>query len=550
MKNPSSGVPTTTPRQTKTDFLSQYHDTIEEDDFPDFETLKVGQNEDQHTLKGADQRTFKGAKGAGLFTSPMDSMSTSSPKLRALGGTTRGIFNINKSNGTGDSSSSRHITKKSLSEYSEGDTDITSQMNEDDFEDLDNIFGAEESGIYDKMSLHLHSKQLELQQEATLEELELRRKYDMRRKFATQDTTLKLTNLNLTLLDQLEDFEHDDFTTGFDNDFERVILSKKSLPNLAYKLKNDSQPQSFNQALRKNKSIAAIGYNHDNKVLRKLDRIPLFYHKPEKQERPERAIPERAERAIPERRHESRNAPDSKRNSILSKYSEASHVNRKPNHRKSMGFVSNDYSQSTQSLSMKFNPTALRWEGNEVDLLRFEHKPSLITLKEYPKKDNRNPNMIYDNEKMCWINLDDVEATVFGDIPDLEVSKAIPQREFKQREFKLQGEAKLKQAEFKPPPVPQLKPPASVRASMKNMREHDLRGISHSTQRTVSSGNGVRNSTNERDRVGDEFVVGGKMMERFKKEEEKILKKTGNWFVGEEGVSKDYYWEIRRMVME
>ena len=58
--------------------------------------------------------------------------------------------------------------------------------------------------------------------------------------------------------------------------------------------------------------------------------------------------------------------------------------------------------------------------------------------------------------------------------------------------------------------------------------------------------------------AGEEFALSTKLMAKFEKEEQKIRKKTHHWFGANESYhlhgrghfDADYYWEIRKMVMD
>ncbi|ODV76842.1 uncharacterized protein CANTADRAFT_57254 [Suhomyces tanzawaensis NRRL Y-17324] len=585
-------------KMNKNDLLLKFQDHIGDDDdifgtnegglnfdddfntlkINDLETLKVPQHSNnkstlnfEHVFEQFDQALERIGNMPDLGMSPIDSISTSSPKLSLLTPSNR--LGLGQSGSKSRAHSTSHglsqITRKTLSEYSEGDdTDVTSQMNEDDFEDLDNIFGAEESGIYEKINQKLVAKKLKLQNEAELEDMELQKRY--KKQFQNPhakdiNATIKikdfnhpqmgsktLTNQNLSLLDQLEndktinyeytrdDFE--DFTEGFDNNFEKklslesrrmpsrsniyqpsTMRSKVSMPNL-----NKSAPTT----IKKYKSSMDIvnaynmkgpGFNYNNNVIRKLDRIPSFYN-PKKEADAETL---------------------KKKQLLLSKYAEnhqranksnrESYKNDKSKHKIGLVKYLNNNSVvhnptiPTNTKSMRYDPANKRWEGNEADLLRFEnmHKPSLITLNDV--KDNegkdKNPNMVYDNENLRWVNLNDDSESIFNDIPDLE--------DFRET-------------------------PGSNRPALQSPMTR--RGLSQFTQRTVSSNTHTSGSDSVDDDLAGEFKISMKLIDRFMKEEDKITKKTHHWFpVNDEydftnntrnGFNPDYYWEIRKMVID
>lgn len=614
--------------EEKSDFLRRYQEVnnpSEDNDIfgtiegginfdDDFRTLRIGDFEPTTIQQGIaldeeidDFEQQLGIQGITNLASPMDSVSTSSPKLSLL---TSNRFAEN---------SRKRVTRKTLSEYSEGDdTDVTSQINEDDFDDLDNIFGAEESGIYDKINQKLKAKQKKLEHDAELEEVELKNKYNKQQSQQPHDITLKIkdfnqflssndiehtnnhnTLANLSYLDQIEnktinyEYTRDDFESfedGFDKNFESKLQEKGTIRG-GMKCKSSMPNMKRNQAssIKKHKSTMDIhlnrrnhnlmedenedefdpGFNYNNKVIRKLDRIPSFYNS--------------------NTRTNLANDTSRKKQQLLNKYSEQT---RKENqHRKKilhnseeaslrMGTVkylnTNSVIQNpnipTKTKNMTYNAASKRWEGNDVDLLRFEnmHRPSLITLRDLQDplnargtinttlgritqkvetsehashdKDNRNPNMVYDNENLRWINLNDETDSVFNEIPDL-VDPSNPRND----DYQLSSPPSFMppRATFAgiPPSHPKLQSPINHR------------GLSQFTQRTVSSNTNSSSNSNDHN-LSDEFNLSLKMMEKFYKEQEKIHKKTMHWFTANETynsnqtMNRDYYWEIRKMVID
>lgn len=594
--------------EEKSDFLKRYQEgnnpTEDNDIFgtiegginfdDDFRTLRIGDLEPTTIRQGMalddeidDFEEKLGIQGIPNLASPMDSISTSSPKLSLL---TNNRFAENNR---------KRVTRKTLSEYSEGeDTDVTSQINEDDFDDLDNIFGAEESDIYDKMNQKLVAKQRKLEHDAEMEEVELQSKYS-KQNLQPHDITLKIKDfnqflssndndrkhnyntLNLSYIDQIEnktinyEYTRDDFESfedGFDNDFESKLQekgpgrggmrSKSSMPNL--KRNQSSSIKKYKSTMdinRRNLNLLAeededdLGFNYNNNVIRKLDRIPSFYNSNSR----------------------ANNDTSRKKHQLLNKYSEQArneNQRRKKHYadeaNKRMGTVkylnTNSVVQNpnipTNTKNMTYNAATKRWEGNDVDLLRFEdmHRPSLITLRDLQDplnargtinttlgriaqkadtedKDNRNPNMVYDNENLRWINLNDESDSVFNEIPDLVEVSNTP------KDYQLSS----------PPSFMPPRATFAVASDTKLQSPITRRGLSQFTQRTVSSNTNTSDSSNE---VNDEFRLTLKMMEKFYKEQEKIHKKTVHWFTANETysskheVNRDYYWEIRKMVMD
>lgn len=546
------------------------------------------------------------------------------------------------------------IRSKSLSEFSEetNDTDVTSQLNEDDFEDVDNIFGNEESGIYSsgggntnnhketsklnarRANEHLIRKQRQLQNDAELEERELYKKYARLQSHANHDeiNTLKLKdfktfqnaksrhNPNPLDLDALEnektinyEYTRDDFENfeeGFDlsspikfdsrlqyiatssRDFHQLkslstkghqMSSKMSMPNFNHIANTSSQPNTFraNNIKKYKSSMDLIGgkesehpfFNNNNKIIKKLDRIPSFYNKDMLREAPDENKKLNADievqkqqllnkyMEITEKQHQLNGTSPKKTNKSLSfmKQQRSS-----PSKGRKIGLVRylNENSipmttskSSNNKTSMHYNPESKNWEGNDIDLMKFEalttnglnlpsanpSRPSLITVLDFKSKDRKiQGNMVYDSENLKWVNLDkdeeEDEVQVFKNLPDLALDN--DGRDHQRRFHSSHGRT----------PSP-----------------HKLldRGVSTFTQRTTST-----NSTNSEEihkggttsQEGIEFLLLEKLVERFYKEEAKISKKTKNWFNSNEvylvghthtiPFNSDYFWEIRKMVID
>ncbi|KAK6457482.1 uncharacterized protein RJT20DRAFT_144111 [Scheffersomyces xylosifermentans] len=633
----------------------------EEPDFElddNFKTLKIGSKEletirQSHQISQTDSKKSIKFEGdfldfnendfANLGRSSFNSISTSSPKQSVF--TPESGHNDVFSNQADRPRYERvRVTKESLSEFSEGDdTDITSQMNDEDFEDLDNIFGAEESGIYDKMNKILIDKKSILQRQADKEEAELLNRMERQqelRNHTHQDAnvTLKikdfnqfqndppknLTSRNLSILDSMENertvnYEYtrddfDEFEDGFDDDFENnlrrgnsnraksssnapigsSVRNKSSMPILGKS--NSSQMRRF----KSNMDIANFygsnleeldedefsdnetgpGFNYNNNVIRKLDRIPSFYNNntrgSELLHRKSQILGKYQEQALAQKeknrmkRQLSKGINEHDKPKIgLVKYLNTNSVIRNPN--------------IPTNKIMKYNATSQRWEGNEYDLLRFDslNKPSLVTLDEIQdplslgknslanndtlkmsngkpeNRDSRNPHMVYDDENRRWINLREDDESIFNDIDDLIEDKRNSSNNSNKNAYKLSSPprettasrtnaSKTNTSPFVLPPTAQLQSPIR-------------RGMSQFTQRTVSS-NTISTTDESSDGDIDEvFKLSAKSIDKFIKEEAKITKKTQHWFNANETYdfssksklqSHDYYWEIRKMVIE
>lgn len=480
--------------------------------------------------------------------------------------------------------------RKSLSDYGEDtDTDITSEMDEDDFEEIDDIFGKEESGIYSsggkvsnfgnfsKASQALTKKKQQLQQEAELEEEEMVERY-RRLGHQGEPTTLKLKDLKNaqrapnSQLDQdaLEnertvnyEYTKDDFESfedGFDLNipikFEAEKLKqfqssrantgrlqhKMSMPNFPNSLKA-SKPTKFKSTM----DLAAIldsqhpVFNNSNKIIRKLDRMPSFHNNKE-----------RAKSHTPNDDELNHNM-ELRKKQLLEKYMEITEqqknlktspkksrrpqVREKQSTRKGVGLVKylNEKSAVPATSSngkMKFDTASKRWEGNEHDLMRFEENETI-----QPKK---QPSLITvldfqpHKEKLKGNMMYDAENLRWVNLDKVEEEDLI----FDDL------------PDLVPNDVPQYKPSGSKLA----LADRGVSTFTHRTTLTASSSSSALGRTTP----GDEFQLLAKLMSRFEKEEVKIKKKTHHWFGTNEHYKIDrprafngeYFWEIRKMVVD
>lgn len=466
------------------------------------------------------------------------------------------------------SSPKPRMRSKSLSEYSEdtNDTDVTSQFNDDDFDDIndvDDIFGNEESGIYSsggngntsKANRHLLMKQQKLQNDAEIEERELFKKY---KRLANDETnTLKLKDFtfydhNPIDTDALEnektvDYEYtkddfENFEDGFDTDVpikldvdklkqyargNKTVNIKSSMPNFNNK-NNLSKAKKYKSTMDLVNEFETQHpvFNNNNKIIRKLDRIPSFYNKND---------------AMKSNNSKLNHDIELEKQQLLNKYMEITEKQNRLNNRhrkknlsmkhpngknKRIGLVrylnDNPIPQSNNNSKMKYNPVNKKWEGNDIELVKFENlnvpKPLLISFNEFKNnmKDKKlQGNMVYDPDQLKWINLNKDEDNVFQglpDLPDLQINK----RSVPNSPTKTVG-----------------------------------RGVSAFTQRTGSTNSIASNSPNS-----NEFEVPPRLIEKFHKEEMKLLKKINYWFQQENydlinsDFNHNYFWEIRKMVID
>lgn len=484
----------------------------------------------------------------------------------------------------GTASNTSPIRRRSLSDYSEGtDTGLTSELDDGDFEEeIDDIFGKEESGIYSsggrsnsanlsKAGQVLSTKREELQRQAEKEEAEM---YERYKKLKQADVnTLRLKDHNGFLptnpnhLDALEndgtvnyEYTRDDdeaFEDGFELDqpldleisklHRSVRSSSKSrtleremlMPNFPKSLE-PSRPTKFkstmdlNGASRSNHPL----FNDDNDIIKRLNRMPSFHQqsKPQKNDdeinrdmelRKKELLEKYME--ITERQKKLNTSPKKNKNFTRDSASK----------RRGVGLVKflnqgNNVPAVNANGKMKYNHANQRWEGNEHDLVRFEEyenqqqakKPGLIRKQDFQTRmEEVQGNMRYDAENLRWINTDEDDMEnerIFEDLPDLEPND-IPQYSQPQFNFDIQG-----------------------------------RGVSTFTQRTILTTSSDRSSAIGRQNVEAEFQLLARNLSRFEKEEAKIRRKTHTWFAPKEQYrlnrhnkfTGDYFWEIRKMVCE
>lgn len=532
--------------------------------------------------------------------------------------------------------------RRSLSSYSEDtDTDIT-EMDAEDFEEIDDIFGKEESGIYQakapgacagRATNVLQERRQQLQKEAELEDKELYSRYQsqndvrtLRQRHHDEAQTLRLKDHRDAQglhpdADRTVDYEYmkddlDQFEEGFVGDPSPKISSARLAqfrtpvsglhhqgshhpdlqhPGLPHKMSMPSFPQSlrtFKPA--KSKSTMDLNgadgsrehpfFNQNNKLIKKLDRMPSFYTSDRKREShnggdnrtPNRDPGGRDNDGDPGgrdkdggdlRKSNSTDSTGSREDSntldkndrrtalsaedidynmelhkkqLLEKYMEITEkqmqLRSSPKRkkavaagdgpRKNIGLLKNLNHQSYAPVvegprKMRFNASAKTWEGNEHDLLRFEEAArGLITSDQFAARGQAG-NMKYDAKNLRWVNMDSADEESENVFRDLSDLEADDL-------------------------------PRYARAGLETSAG---RGVSTFTQRTVLS----TSSTSARSPayIGEEFHLSHKALTRFEKEEAKIRKKTQNWFGANEayGLSPrafdlDYCWDIRKMVMD
>lgn len=134
--------------------------------------------------------------------------------------------------------------------------------------------------------------------------------------------------------------------------------------------------------------------------------------------------------------------------------------------------------------SMSFNPTTMLWEGNDVDLKRFESaKPALLAFKS-TKGAQVVGNMYFDPVKLCWKSME-------VDIDELE-------------------------------------------------------GLEDLEEEPTSVGFGGRGFSGAAD--GHEFDLSDEFVSKLKHQEERWNRKTAGWFEVGAKFDRDYLWDLRKLI--
>lgn len=541
---------------------------------------------------------------------------------------------------------------KLLSEYSEEneaeDTDVTSEFDVADMADVDDIFGCEESGVYSSGGLKkspggrprksraktmLELKQQELLARAEQEEQEMMQRYGSKLEARGGKTnTLKLKDFNQARRaiekDALENektinYEYtrddfDDFEEGFElstplrlaaRGGQRVVSNKLSMPHIDAKA---PAPMKRYRSMMNVKADEGESQRVKHNLMRKLNRIPSF-HNPQRLASKGLAIGlDHIEELQPHNETYTSKMDmemEYKKQQLLEKYMEI--TNHQRQHRATHGAHSrsqvrkrpgstlglvrylNDQSMpphvgGPKPSPMHYNPSEHRWEGNDIDLYKFESiralpaaRPKLIPHRSQVAHDDAADakvvgNMRYDPIAMRWVKVnpyDDDDEDVFDDLPDLPE----PPRRLAKTALAAMAHSKSHQNLQKRASTNFRKSTSTntIKSLLKlgypryaKLPIDHNRGVSTTslfTQRTSSTStsslndDGVDDTLIQQQFIMPELYLDDRLIERFAKEEVKWLKKTKNWFGEGERfnfeddptrISKEYYWEIRKMVTE
>lgn len=488
------------------------------------------------------------------YTSPMESTSTGSGVLLMLAAGAR-------RKDTRHHRVSRYPSQmapvRPLDEYLENDsTDITSQINDDDFPELEQIIDDNGGDISMVMAHKLHAKKQALYQQAESDEIHYGKvqRYRTSPKLRTKHSNLTEENLrqNTHVLDKtsrIHDYicndEDEGLDDGFDEDFDAQLSKSAGIirpptrqPMKKYRLTVDMKNPS-------------AGYNFNEGVQSRLSRIPSFY----------RADPD--DQALARQTSKMNlNSRSREKQELLGRFSQAQPARKRQSATRRKPKLFTDVSEFPQAAkvpsTMRFNRDRGVWEGNDVDLARFD-RPSLITPQDASDPSLRAPekhHMVLDTENGRWLSADpNDEECIFSDIPDLTDERHQLWRPPSQ--YKLAAPPKLilfcrsklnLMLPMKPKRSSEAPPPAKL-----VLRKPSSRTIS--TVSRATSGSSQNNA-------GNEFYMSDDLLKRFSKEEAKIERKINNWFnVGEvydfrhvnahaASTNRGYLWEIRKLVME
>lgn len=489
--------------------------------------------------------------------------------------------------------------RKSHSDYEDEDTDIT-EMNDEDFEGIDDIFGKEESGILSssansytmpnisRANVTLSQRKQDLQRAAEAEDREMRLRYQQR--YASNAKTLTKNddvqtaiytkkpalNMNAQYIDD-EPFEEG--LDGFSSELltshnlrqlgeERRVPSldhKVSLPSLQrpFAAVGPSGPKKFKSTMDLASTIRNNPnddehpeFNGNNRLIKKLDRMPSFHfsNKGTGSERrpPQESLTEGQQREIRLQDMEKRKAE------LLEKYRELTEKQAalrmsptkpsgrpkttKTRSRKSLGLVKNLNNKLPDPFGYSKSNQGMKF--NAATRTWEGNEYDLLRFEEDPQETIRlrKPSLITSREFVTQKH--PRHGNMVYDAENLRWINLNTVDEETENDLN-------ELPDLVPNDIPQYVLPRST--SKRGLGE---RGVSQFTQRTVltaSSGNSAKNVS-----VGDEFFISEKLAARFEKEEAKIKRKVKEWFnphekyniKSRETFNHEYFWEIRKMVMD
>lgn len=193
---------------------------------------------------------------------------------------------------------------------------------------------------------------------------------------------------------------------------------------------------------------------------------------------------------------------------------------------------------SITSNGMKFDPIRNVWEGNDIELKKFDSLnskgPGLI--KGVTKGAQRVGNMEFDPEEMKWKSIsEDRDDDPFAELEDLPEESAASTPS-------LRGHHHSYSTDFG-----QLGQAMSTVNTIKG--NHDRRVYSMKTQ-PVSNMTASASLQFDGRLTGQEFVVTPRFVEKLQHEEIRWDRKTKAWYAPGEEIDRKYLWEIRNMVMK
>lgn len=432
------------------------------------------------------------------------------------------------------------LAKRLLDDYLEESTHVTLPLSEEDFIGLDEAvqeYGEDFSGM---MWNNLKKTQQRNREVAEAEEelyLQRRQRHDPLRTLRQKPSNLTAKNLqyNDKLMDkttQVKEFVRDDgedFAAGFDDDFDVQLadLNRVGLRPQLHVNKHRLLPHDV-------KVLSLMGYNFNEGVKKRISRFPSL-SRLNSAPPPQNLARQKSKLSmVTSELHPPRLSKEERLAQYRSVDEQAPVRSRHKPNIKNFREVPQEVMAGISS--MRLNKERQVWEGNEIDLARFE-QPHLI-----PKHSAdtqiaaTESHMVFDSVNMRWNNTKHDEEDVFSDIPDLTDDRHNLWRPASS--YKLAA------------------PPKSVGFTM--LTANDVLPLKPKRK----DGGTIRRSASRATFSGLEFDVSEDLLRRFEKEETKIAKKVNNWFpvgevydyrmVNDEATTfqRDYYWEIRKLVLD
>ncbi|CAN3374012.1 hypothetical protein DIRU0_D06502 [Diutina rugosa] len=429
-------------------------------------------------------------------------------------------------------------SQRLLDEFSEESTNVTSPHSEDEFIGLDEVdqeYGEDFSSILLNNFKKVKQRNSMLAEEEEKMYSQWRPRHDPVKTLRQKPSNLTARNLqyNDKLMDkstQVKEFVRDDgedFAAGFDDNFEARMAQLAKL-----------QAGKQRSASHDPKLHSMMGYNFNEGVKKRISRFPSLNRLNEPPQ-PPRLTKSKSKLSMVTSEPQKTRLSKEEQLARYRKFDEKAPV--KVHHTTKMQTIRcmpEDMDVTSKFSSMRLNKERQIWEGNETALARFE-QPQPHFIPKYSADSQMVPpesDMVLDHATMRWTNLKQEEEDIFSDIPDLTDDRHNILRQ--SSSYKLAA------------------PPKSVGFTMSTADD------SSPSKQTRKEAKNARRSGSRATFGLSEFELSDDLLKRFEKEQEKIEKKVNNWFsVGEtydfnsvnEGAksyNRDYYWEIRKMVLD